>query len=215
MIINILAGGPEELLPDLTEYMKENVKWLGVDRGVYTLLSKGIEPEIAVGDFDSVNGEEMLFIEQHVDELQKFKPEKNETDMELAVEWAIRQNPQKINIFGATGGRLDHLFANIQLLLKPILNKKNIDLELIDCQNNIYIKSEGTYEIKKTPDRKYVSFVPITLSVEGLTLTGFKYPLTNCHIPLGSTLCISNELIDDRGTFSFHEGIIMVIRSCD
>ncbi|PLR77593.1 thiamine diphosphokinase [Bacillus sp. V3-13] len=215
MIINILAGGPEALLPDLTEYMEGNVKWIGVDRGVYTLISKGIAPAVAFGDFDSVNEEEMLFIEQHVDELQRFKPEKDETDMELALEWALKQNPQKINLFGATGGRLDHLFANIQLLLKPILKEKNTDVELIDLQNNVYMKSAGRYEIKKSPDRKYVSFVPVTPSVEGLTLTGFKYPLTNCHIPLGSTLCISNELIDDRGTFSFLEGIIMVISSRD
>jgi len=49
----------------------------------------------------------------------------------------------------------------------------------------------------------------------GLTLEGFKYPLSNCHISLGSTLCISNELLSSSGTFSISEGIVMVVRSSD
>jgi thiamine pyrophosphokinase len=62
---------------------------------------------------------------------------------------------------------------------------------------------------------KYVSFIPISHEVHGITLEGFKYPLKNCHIHLGSTLCISNELINELGTFSFHDGIILMIRSRD
>ena len=62
---------------------------------------------------------------------------------------------------------------------------------------------------------KYISFIPISTEVKGITLEGFKYPLTGCQIGLGSTRCISNELITDCGTFSFSEGILMIIRSTD
>ena len=61
----------------------------------------------------------------------------------------------------------------------------------------------------------YVSFVPVTEIVEGITLFGFKYPLTNKTIEWGSTLCISNELVEEKGTFSFTSGILMLIRSTD
>ena len=55
MIIHILAGGPIELLPHLESYRNQDrIIWVGVDRGVYTLLSKGIIPEMGFGDFDSV-----------------------------------------------------------------------------------------------------------------------------------------------------------------
>ena len=64
-------------------------------------------------------------------------------------------------------------------------------------------------------DKKYISFVPVSLNINGLTLEGFKYPLKDCHISIGSTLCISNELIRDYGTFSFSEGILIVVRSSD
>lgn len=215
MIINILAGGPEDLLPDLTEYMDDDVLWVGVDRGVYHLLKRNITPKIAFGDFDSVSPEELVFIEDHVTELKKYKPEKDETDMELALNWALDQNPRIIRLFGATGGRIDHLFANVHLLLNQFKANKAANICLIDKYNIIFIKEPGSYPIEKMNTKKYISFVPLTLKVRNLTLEGFKFPLKNHHISLGSTLCISNELISDYGTFSFSEGILIVIRSHD
>ncbi|MGG1679715.1 thiamine diphosphokinase [Neobacillus sp. NRS-1170] len=215
MIINILAGGPEDLLPDMNEYDGKTTIWVGVDRGVFHLLKRNISPVIAFGDFDSVSPEELRFIESRVEELKRFKPEKDETDMELALNWALEQDPAIIRIFGATGGRLDHLFANVQLLLNPLREKKAADICLIDRNNQVFLKEPGTYTIKKRKAEKYISFVPLTLEVSGITLEGFKFPLKNQHISLGSTLCISNELISDYGTFSFSEGILIVIRSHD
>lgn len=215
MIINILGGGPIELLPPLNLYQTEKDVWIGVDKGVLTLLSQGIHPLNAFGDFDSVTKAELAIIEEKVGDLHRFKPEKDETDMELAIMWALEQSPEKIRIFGATGGRLDHFFANIQLLINPVLHKNDLPIEIIDQKNIIFLKAPGSHEIKKIPFIKYISFIPITVEVRSLTLQGFKYPLTNRHVPLGSTLCISNELINDYGNFSFSTGILMVVRSND
>lgn len=215
MIINILAGGPTEHLPKLEIFDEEDSIWVGVDRGVLTLLSRGIQPSIAFGDFDSVTKEEMDWIKSHVKALKIFNPEKDEPDMELALNWSLEQHPVKIRLFGATGGRLDHFFANIQLLLKTSLHHGSCPVELIDRQNTIYIKGPGTYQIKKCEQKKYISFIPKSEYVADLNLEGFKYPLNNRHIPFDSTLCISNELINEYGTFSFSKGILLVIRSTD
>ncbi|MEH7117820.1 thiamine diphosphokinase [Neobacillus vireti] len=215
MIINILAGGPEDLLPDLTGYKGEEAVWVGVDRGVFHLINRNIIPAMAFGDFDSVNEEELSVIEDRVTGIKKYRPEKDETDMELALNWALEQKPNRVHLFGATGGRLDHLLANVQLLLNPIKAKNPADVYLIDQKNIIFLKEAGLYTIEKMPSKKYVSFVPLTLDVTDLTLEGFKFPLKNRHISLGSTLCISNELIGDYGTFSFSKGILIVVRSND
>lgn len=215
MNINILAGGPLDLLPNLRGWEEKDDIWAGVDRGVYTLLSMGIQPSIAFGDFDSVTSKEMAIIEAQIKEIQRFRPEKDETDMELALNWALKQKPNLIRIFGATGGRLDHFFANIQLLVPPLLKDVLVQIEIIDCRNIVFLKNPGVYSIKHNPQFKYVSFIPITMEVKNLTLKGFKYPLREEDIPLGSTLCISNELIEDSGNFSFSKGIIMVVRSND
>ncbi len=215
MIINILGGGPLELLPNLNQYNDEDSIWVGVDRGVYTLLRNGLHPEIAFGDFDSVSKDELFEIEKQVKQLKKFMPEKDETDMELCLNWAIEQKPDVIRLFGASGGRLDHFLANVQLLIRPVLAGSETEIYLIDNRNIIFVKSPGSYQIEKRPSHPYISFIPVTTNVEGITLKGFKYPLTDCHISIGSTLCISNELISDCGTFSFSEGILIVVRSSD
>lgn len=215
VIINILAGGPLEQLPDLKSYQENDAIWVGVDRGVFTLLSHGIEPQMAFGDFDSVNEEELKFIHTKVKSVRIYKSEKDEPDLELALTWAIEQKPERICLFGATGGRLDHFMANVQLLLRHSSEEWSSFIEIIDQQNLLYAVRPGTHQIKKDEQKKYISFLPITGAVKNLTLTGFKYPLKDRHIPPTSTLCISNELIDDCGTFSFTEGILLVIRSKD
>ncbi|MBS4189180.1 thiamine diphosphokinase [Bacillus sp. FJAT-49705] len=215
MNINILAGGPTDLLPNLSNYRSIDDIWVGVDKGVLTLLSHKIQPAVAFGDFDSVTEDELEIIKENIKELKKFIPEKDETDMELALNWSLKQEVDLIRIFGATGGRLDHFFANIHLLIKPILARKMIQIEVIDQKNIVYLKGPGKFSIMKNPQLKYISFIPITMEVENLTLLGFKYPLNDRNIPLGSTLCISNELINDYGNFSFSKGIIMVVRSND
>ncbi len=108
----------------------------------------------------------------------RFKPEKDETDMEHALNWAIEQNPRIIRIFGATGGRIDHMFANLQLLINPLYNKENVTIEMIDQKNIIYLKTAGNYSIEKLESKKYISFIPMSNDVKGMTLKGFKYPLT-------------------------------------
>ncbi|MCK6203841.1 MULTISPECIES: thiamine diphosphokinase [Bacillaceae] len=214
MIIHILAGGPVELLPELVPADEGDI-WAGVDRGVFTLLSKGIVPQAAFGDFDSVSPDEMMKIREAVKKVRLFNPEKDETDMELAIIWALKQEPEAIKIYGGTGGRLDHFFGNVQLLIGPLLKGASTHIELIDSRNIIYAKGPGAYTVLPLENMKYVSFVPVTSHIKDLTLEGFKYPLKNKYVPLGSTLCISNELNHDYGTFSFTEGIIMVIRSHD
>jgi thiamine pyrophosphokinase len=211
LLIHILAGGPVEFVPDLFSYHEAEAIWVGVDRGVVTLLKAGIIPVKAFGDFDSITEAELEWVRTRLSEVEIWPSEKDQTDMDIAIDWALAQKPDKIRIFGATGGRLDHLFGNVQLLIKNV--KTNI--EIIDRQNIITAHEPGEYMIENNPAFRYISFIPVTLDVKGITLKGFKYPLTNCHIQLGSTLCISNELIQSCGTFSFSEGILMMVRSKD
>ncbi|RFU63324.1 thiamine diphosphokinase [Peribacillus glennii] len=217
MIICILAGGPPDCVPNLNIYKEMDASWIGVDRGVYTLLENGITPRAAFGDFDSVSETELEAIQNEMRDIHLYPSEKDETDLEIALNWAISQNPAKLYIFGATGGRLDHLLANVQMLLREdILDKKPAsEIFIIDKTNILTVKRPGIHQLKGYSEKKYVSFVPATNEVKGITLKGFKYPLKNRDIKMGSTLCISNELISECGTFSFSEGILMVIRSSD
>jgi thiamine pyrophosphokinase len=215
VIIHIVGGGPKHFYPPLGPYDGSSVVWVGVDRGVKRLLDEKITPHVAFGDFDSVTENEWEEINQAVSHIKKFVPEKDETDMELALNWAIRQQPERVRIFGATGGRLDHFMANVQLLTLDSVLRLEGKVELIDDQNIIAVYPPGEYRLPIIHDKKYVSFLPLTPTVKQLSLQGFKYPLHQRDIFMGSTLTISNELKEDYGTFSFTEGILMMIRSND
>lgn len=213
MIIHILAGGPTHLHPDFEQYYKEEVTWVAVDRGVYHLLQQGIVPDVAFGDYDSVSTVELEWMKQQTDELHIVPKEKDETDLEMAINWSLQQEPDCIRVFGATGGRLDHELANVQMLMKAI-NLKT-ELTIIDCKNEIQMRKPGTYVLAPNSRFPYVSFLSISEFVSGISLQGFKYPLSNRTLSLGSTLCVSNELVAEKGTFSFTSGILLVVRSTD
>ncbi|WP_419095357.1 thiamine diphosphokinase [Aeribacillus kexueae] len=212
--VHIVAGGPSENLPDLSIYCGEKNVWIGVDRGVIHLINSGIIPTYAFGDFDSITETERLQLQTKINHIDFFPAEKDQTDSEIGLEFALQMNEvEEIVLFGGTGGRLDHLFGNIQLLFKAL--EKGVFAKLIDKQNEVTLYSPGEYKIENSLSYKYISFLPFTEEIQNLTLKGFKYPLMNRHIERGSTLCISNELIHSVGTFSFDAGILMMVRSSD
>lgn len=116
-------------------------------------------------------------------------------------------------MFGVTGGRLDHAFINIQLLYTIVM--KDIKGVVIDQWNQLTLTTPGTYSVEKNNRFPHISFVPYTRYVKGLSLGGFYYSLEKKDISWGSTRCISNKLLSDFGTFSYEEGILLLIKSCD
>ena len=87
--------------------------FIGVDRGSLFLIEQGIYPDLAIGDFDSVSEEELALVCSQSKEILQAQPEKNDTDLELAVKTAFVRHPQaQVTIFGAFGGRLDYTLAN-------------------------------------------------------------------------------------------------------
>ncbi|MCD7033824.1 thiamine diphosphokinase [Metabacillus sp. GX 13764] len=212
-IIGVVAGGPRDLLPDLKKYQDLVTEWAGADRGVVYLADENIAMAKALGDFDSISKEEREELEQKGTNLSIYPSEKDKTDTELALDWAIEQKPDEIYLFGTTGGRLDHLYANIFLLMKQF--DEGVRIILADKNNEVTFFKEGSYEVRESSHFPYLSFIPFKSDVKELTLEGFKYPLHKRFVPFASTLCISNELIQPKGTFSFKSGILMMVRSRD
>ena len=141
------------------------------------------------------------------------QPEKDETDTELALLKAQATGCTEVVVLGATGGRMDHMLGNIHLLF-PCL-QKGMEAYILDSQNRIYlIDKERTFNRREIWG-KYISFLPLTEEVRGITLTGFKYPLHEKDIEIGTSLCISNELVGEEGAITFTDGVLIVVESHD
>lgn len=213
----IVTGGKLDLA-FARSFLDENHfdKVIAVDAGLAAADALGLVPDYVVGDFDTADKELMdkykamphIVWEVH-------KPEKDETDTELARSCAVALHCEEIAFLGATGGRLDHLLGNIHALYDCM--QRGIIAYIIDTQNKIYLLDEGKNFYQDRQWGKYISFLPYTEEVHGITLQGFKYPLTKKNIRRGEEvgLCISNEVKEVRAELRFEDGILICIESHD
>ncbi len=212
-VVAIVGSGPKAYLPDLTQYQTEVDIWIGADLGGFRVLDEGMTLDYAVGDFDSVTPKQKELILRKALHTDVYSEIKNETDLELALNKAYDVQAEKIYLFGITGGRLDHALINVQLL-HAIINK-NIRGIIVDSWNEIELKKPGAYTMLKNELYSYISFVPFTEYVKRISLSGFTYPITDYDVAWGSTRLISNEIELEKGTFSFEEGLLLLIQSRD
>lgn len=211
MKVNLLCG--KRNLPKNILQKKEDEAWIGIDRGALNLIESGITPTFAVGDFDSITKEEKAYLSDKLT-INPYASEKDDTDLALGIGQAIDCGYNEIDIYGATGGRLDHFMGALQILEKPAYTQQQITIKIIDHQNEISYLSTGEHHIERDINYPYISFIPIMYPTM-ISLTNFKYELKHASLQLGSTLTISNELIKAQGIVSITKGSVLMIKSKD
>lgn len=206
----IFAGG--ELLPEYLNVIDEEDFIIGADRGAWFLVTNGYTPDIAVGDFDSVSAEALQEIEsKSKTTITCDAVNKDLTDSELALDLAMDQQPESIMLLGVTGTRIDHTLASIQMMTRAL--QRQINCYVMDSHN--YITLTGSQALVENLGYTYVSLLPLTPEVTGITLEGFQYPLSDATLKLGQSLAVSNKLIASTGTVSIRSGLLLIIQSKD
>lgn len=189
---------------------------IAVDGGLAAADALGVVPDYIVGDFDTIDPAYLEKYRQYPFIVwDAHKPEKNETDTELARSRALTLGCSEIVFLGATGGRLDHMLGNLHTLYACMQN--GIEAAIIDPQNRLRL-IDGRTELRKEEQwGKYVSFLPYTEEVTDICLSGFKYPLDHKTIRRGEEvgLCVSNEIVSDTAVIDFTDGVLVCVESCD
>lgn len=187
---------------------------IAADSGMNFLHRNGITPDIIAGDFDSAKEESVAYF-QALNDVQviKLNPIKDDTDTEFVIREAIRRGATEITVLGATGTRLDHVLANVNLL--GIGLEEGVSIQLVDKHNRIRMISDIIEIIKNEQFGDYVSVLPVKGDTKGVTLEGMKYPLKDADIPCFSSLGVSNEIKEDVAKISVKQGVLLVIESRD
>ena len=172
------------------------------------LRSLGIIPSVIIGDMDSIDEQDLEEFVAKGSTILTYPSEKDETDTELALLYALGLSPEEIWIFGALGGRIDHALANITLLVTA--TKRGVSAKIIDEACEIFIVT-GQVTVEGESGQT-VSLLPVSSRVTGITINGFEYPLCNAVMETGKPYGISNTLTGDRGTISVAAGYLLVIR---
>ncbi|GGA97122.1 thiamine diphosphokinase [Macrococcus hajekii] len=187
--------------------------WMGIDYGALMLIDAGITPIAAFGDFDSLSEEELSRLQSVID-VDILPSEKNETDLEVGVQYALSMDYDRVFIHGATGGRMDHFLGNLQILLNNEVLMSSTDFFIVDAANEIQMLPTGTHVITRNADMKYVSFIPVEAGVF-LTIEDLKYTLPRTQLEMGTTRTISNEFVTGRAQITVENGMVYMIQSKD
>lgn len=213
--IVIISGGELEkefVFSVLEKMMPDYV--IGVDKGMEFLYHHDIMPDYIVGDFDSVDEKVGDYYRNETNvPIREFHPVKDASDTEIAIQLALTLGCEKMVILGATGGRIDHLWANVQSLTVPY--HAGIDARILDRQNSIRLIGRETVLKRSEAYGPYFSVFPLGQEVYGFNITGAKYPLKNHRLTPYDSLCVSNQFQEDEVVISFLSGFVILMETRD
>jgi len=183
---------------------------IAADGGAHLALDLGYSISLLIGDMDSISPPMLHQLEAQGVEVMRFSPEKDETDLQLALQEAARRGATWIRVIGALGGRFDQQLANIYLLNLPELAA--CDVRLVDGSQTIWMVSAGEHDIMGTVGDT-VSLIPLGGAVRGITTIGFEYPLHNETLQLGPARGISNVIAAPQPRLIIGAGVLLVVHS--
>lgn len=214
----IISGGDlDEALTLAVLKEQEDRCVIAVDRGVEFLYYHQIMPDYIVGDFDSTKEKIRDYYKNETNvPVREYNPVKDASDTEIAIRLAMTLGSRELIILGATGGRIDHLWANVQSLMIPF--KAGVDAEIVDRQNRITIIGDGETHLRRGEMYgTYFSVFPLGEDVFGFNISGAKYPLRNHTLTSHNSLCVSNQIAEgeDEAVIRFPSGWVILMETRD
>jgi thiamine pyrophosphokinase len=179
------------------------------DGGTLNALALDLNPEAIIGDLDSLTSDLISRLESQGVAIYSYPSRKDQTDLELAFEVAMAEQPDEIMLVTALGGRLDQMLANVLLLTRP--DYASVQLTLVDgAHRAILVHSHRSVTVRGQPG-DILSLVPLSPIVTQVNFSGVEWPLEEATLSLGSTWSISNVLIDRQATVQIGEGLVLLV----
>jgi len=183
---------------------------IALDGGIGYCDFLQVEPDLIIGDFDSVTEEEAKAIERiekaFPEKVVRLKPEKDDTDMLYALKYALNLGFTDFRLYAATGGRLDHSFANVQCLLW--LKNRGAKGYLMDGNGMIFVIKDESVKFQKNMEGT-LSLFSLGEAAKGVTIRGMKYPLEEYEITNDFPIGISNEFLGREAEVSVKDGALV------
>jgi len=193
----------------MLRFIKPTDTIICVDGGANYAYILGIKPDVIIGDFDSILPHLLTeYTKQKINMIQ-FSHEKDETDSELAIDYAREQGFNSIVLCGVLGSRIDHFLGNILSLGR--LFQKHSDLIILEGKQEIRaIKNSITLTGTKGD---LVSLIPLTGIAKQVTTKNLQYPLQDEDLLFGYSRGISNVMLTSNSEITMSEGILLVIHT--
>jgi thiamine pyrophosphokinase len=206
-VIMVASGtAPTQRLID-DEMQHGTTTIVAADGGGNCLWRYGVIPHCLVGDCDSITPEALNYFTEKKVSIVRYAIEKDETDGQLALRWALSLLPREIVILGALDGdRVDHLLVALGLLSECV--EHGVKAYLRDEKQTVRLVDQSTI-LKGMPGTNF-SLQAYGGPVNNLSLSGSKYELKDYSLGMGDGRTIANELLNDRVRITFSTGILLI-----
>lgn len=209
----VFANGVQFDAPAVRAMLQPDDFKIAADGGLHHLRKLGVEPDLVIGDLDSLEPGEIEALKNSPIRVEQYPVHKDETDLELAVEAALREGCQTVLILAALGGRLDMTLSNIFLLALPELQA--VDARLEDGQEEVFLLRPETAAQRlihgKPGDR--VSLLPLGAPATGVRTSGLYYPLRGETLYPERTRGVSNQMLEEQAQVTLETGLLICIHT--
>lgn len=208
MKVWIITGGKVHL-DNIPERPDKDTPVVAADSGLDNARALGLEVSAVVGDYDSLghapdvpDGVEVITL----------PTEKDVTDTQLAVEYALQKGAREITLIGGLGGRLDHTLSNLAILEDAL--DKRVRITIADGQNRVrLLRNDST--ILPHSGYTYVSLLALDPLCKGVEIEGVKYPLKNAKLSRTFGYAVSNEIVGNCCFIAVRKGTLLIVESRD
>lgn len=183
---------------------------IAADGGARLVSYFGLTPNAIIGDMDSITAEALERGQMQGASILRYPPAKNETDLELALLYAVEQGAGWIRVIGAAGDRLDQTLSNIYLLGLPALS--GCDVRLVAGKQEAWLMMAGMTTIEGAAGDT-VSLIPLSGAVQGIRTEGLHYPLKHETLSFGPARGVSNVLDGTHAAIYSEDGILLIVHT--
>jgi thiamine pyrophosphokinase len=201
--ILIFAGGdlPEA---DLADELPSPDLILAADSGYDSAVHLGFRVDVLIGDLDSITTSP---IPEHV-VVERYPTDKDQTDLDLALELALREDPERVVVIGGTGGRFDHEISTVGLICSDRWSSID-ELEWVSSRGRAYVVRRR--RIIHGDVGATVSLIPVGGAAAGIKTSGLHWDLVGDDLPPGSTMGVSNVLRAPVADIQVEAGCLLVV----
>lgn len=190
----------------MLRYVPKNAYVVAADAGWQNARALGIGIDLVVGDFDSSDEPDGS------EETIRLPAEKDDSDAFYALKYVLKYGCRNVVLLGALGGRWDHEYANLQLMLYAAQN----NAKCLMPKDGFELRCVGKGEYTQiAAGWKWLSVFAAGGVASGVHLSGVKYPLTNATLTPNTPLGLSNEFAADEARICLGDGYLYVSVSCD
>ena len=180
------------------------------DGGALHARALGLSPHTIIGDLDSLTAVQVADFKASGAEIIRYPPEKDETDLELALHYCWRMDWADVHVLAGLGGRFDQTLANILLLTHPDFREMRINF--VDGDQRVRLLTPGRHQVSGARGDT-ISLLPLSAAAEGVATRGLRYRLDGESLPLGPARGISNVMLGDRADVALSAGLLLVVHT--